>query len=121
MAYCSVNINAPGEAEEGKSISVTVTLNNTDDTAHTFRYTVEAVPDLSGSFPLGEVEKLLSAGAYYSRGFSFRMPDSRTTILVWVEYWTGSSWSYVASKSAVISLKLPVPGAEFRNLNVSVS
>ena len=104
-----VEIVAPDSAVVGSTVDVQVTIKNISQYHYTFRTEIRAVPDIPPDQLIFSTDETIFSGASKVYNASFTMPDSDTTVLVWLERWAFDHWEYDGSASKVIATECEAP------------
>ncbi len=104
-----VEIVAPDSAVVGSTVDVQVTIKNISQYHYTFRTEIFAVPDIPPDQLIFSTDETIFSGASKVYNASFTMPDSDTTVLVWLERWAFDHWEYDGSASKEIAVEGEAP------------
>ena len=105
-----IDIMAPGSAQQGATVNISVTVRNIQPYGYRFKMEIHKVPDIYPSELIRSVTESILSGASKAYTASFAMPDCNVTVLVWVETEIGVTWQYYSSASKVVALAVPEPG-----------
>lgn len=100
----SVSLTAPGSAQQGAQVNVSVVVTNTLGYHSSFKTEIFAGANLIFS-----ASNVIMNGQSQSYSASFVMPASNVTVLAWVERWAYDLWDFYGADSKLVTLYVAPP------------